>query len=164
MEMLFPKPEYPPPDVVAALSEWGVTSRALPTAVGDKLANLLKGTGHKTQEAALCGFTLKIAAVILSSFREVHIEFVLLFPVAMFMQCDALNLVRRQVLFLDSDNVVVSDPDFLFNTPEYKQYGAMLWPDYWESSAAPDVQAILGINGLPVGTTESGQMLFDKAR
>lgn len=74
------------------------------------------------------------------------------------------DLSDQQVLFLDSDNVVLSDPHFLFSTPEYKEHGAMLWPDYWASSAAPDVQAILGIDALPLGTTESGQMLFDKAR
>lgn len=71
VEMLFPEAEYPPPDVVAALSELGVASRALPRAVGGKVAGTQEGTGHKTLEATLSGFTLKVAAVILSSFREV---------------------------------------------------------------------------------------------
>ena len=68
------------------------------------------------------------------------------------------------MIFLDSDNVPVQSPDVLFATAEYKEHGALLWPDYWASSVAPDLQAILGVHRLPEGTTESGQMVFDKAR
>ena len=165
LEMLFPSTEYPSPEVVAALSEWGVASRSLPTSLGGELARKHGSKGHETVEATLSGFTLKVAAVILSKFREVRVAYLPFAPV----HCSAereqgADKVMRQVLFLDSDNVVADSPDFLFSTPEYKEHGAMLWPDYWESSAAPDVQAILGIDGLPQGTTESGQMLFDKAR
>ncbi len=69
-----------------------------------------------------------------------------------------------QVIFLDSDNVAVADVGQLFQTPQYTRYGALLWPDYWESSAAPDILKILGLQETPLGTTESGQMVFDKAR
>lgn len=27
----------------------------------------------------------------------------------------------------------------LFESPEYVRHGAVLWPDYWPSSAAPDL-------------------------
>ena len=69
-----------------------------------------------------------------------------------------------QIIFLDSDNVALADVGQLFNTPQYARYGAILWPDYWESSAAPDLLKILGLKETPLGTTESGQMVFDKAR
>ena len=69
-----------------------------------------------------------------------------------------------QVIFLDSDNVAVADPNDLFSSEEYRATGAILWPDYWRSSAAPDLAAILGVRGLPEGTFESGQMVFDKQR
>ena len=69
-----------------------------------------------------------------------------------------------QVLFLDSDNVAVADPESLFHAPEYTSTGALLWPDYWTSTAAPDLAAILGVPALPAGTFESGQMVFDKQR
>jgi alpha 1,2-mannosyltransferase len=69
-----------------------------------------------------------------------------------------------QVIFLDSDNVAVGDVEVLFESPEYQQHGALLWPDYWKSSAAPDVREILGIQTMPRGTCESGQMVFDKSR
>ncbi len=48
-----------------------------------------------------------------------------------------------QIIFLDSDNVAITDPTALFDTPEYLDKGAVLWPDYWASSAAPDLQRIL---------------------
>jgi len=36
----------------------------------------------------------------------------------------------EEVLFLDADNVPVVDPGFLFDTPQYREFGAVLWPDY----------------------------------
>ena len=69
-----------------------------------------------------------------------------------------------QVIFLDSDNVPIADVRPLFGEPQYVRCGALLWPDYWESSAAPDLLSILGLKEAPLGTTESGQMVFDKAR
>ncbi len=41
----------------------------------------------------------------------------------------------REVLLLDADNVVVVDPEFLFNTAPYKRVGAIFWPDYCVSGA-----------------------------
>lgn len=69
-----------------------------------------------------------------------------------------------QVVFLDSDNVAVLDPASLFSSELYQKTGALLWPDYWESSAAPDLAKILGGQVLPSTTFESGQMVFDKQR
>ncbi|EEY67860.1 uncharacterized protein PITG_18258 [Phytophthora infestans T30-4] len=37
----------------------------------------------------------------------------------------------EQILFLDSDNVPVRDPSFLFETHEFKDTGAIFWPDFW---------------------------------
>lgn len=62
---------------------------------------------------------------------------------------------RWQVIFLDSDNVAVADVQPLFLSPEYKEHGAMLWPDYWASLAAPDLQAILGLRKMGGATTWS---------
>ncbi|GFR52395.1 hypothetical protein Agub_g14905 [Astrephomene gubernaculifera] len=86
------------------------------------------------------GFGVKIAALLLSSFTE--------------------------VLFLDSDNAVLRDPTYLFESPQYIATGALLWPDYWVRTAAPEVSQILNISNrqLPSGTYESGQMVIDKAR
>ena len=72
--------------------------------------------------------------------------------------------VRPQVIFLDSDNVAVGNPGDLLEAPEYMETGALLWPDYWASTAAPDLAAILEIPGVIPGSFESGQMVFDKRR
>ena len=36
----------------------------------------------------------------------------------------------KEVLFLDADNVPVRDPSFLFDTEEYRRFGAVFWPDF----------------------------------
>jgi hypothetical protein len=36
----------------------------------------------------------------------------------------------REVLLLDADNVAVTDPEYLFQTPEFRRTGAIFWPDY----------------------------------
>ena len=69
-----------------------------------------------------------------------------------------------QVIFLDSDNVAVGDPAVLLEAPEYMSTGALLWPDFWTSAAAPDLRDILDIPALVPGSFESGQMVFDKQR
>ena len=67
--MFFPEPEFPTPEVEVHLARLGVSCRRLRTAT-----------------AQLSGFTLKAAALLLSSFNE--------------------------VLFLDADNVPVRKPIF----------------------------------------------------
>lgn len=86
------------------------------------------------------GFSLKAASIVLSSFQ--------------------------QVLFLDSDSISVHDPAYLFQTDEYREQGAVLWPDFWNSTIAPDLLEVLGLTWelVPTGSHESGQMMFDKAR
>ena len=69
-----------------------------------------------------------------------------------------------QIIFLDSDNVAITDPTALFDTAEYLDKGAVLWPDYWASSAAPDLQRILPQVTLPSNTFESGQIVLNKSR
>jgi hypothetical protein len=42
-----------------------------------------------------------------------------------------INSAYKEVLYLDSDNVPVRDPAFLFTIPSYKSTGALFWPDFW---------------------------------
>lgn len=78
----------------------------------------------------------------------------------------------REVLFLDSDQVPIRDPSFLFDEPEYLEHGAVFWPDFsW-----PIKERAFRVMGLPVPTgswrgnprnytpIESGQSLWDKRR
>lgn len=70
----------------------------------------------------------------------------------------------KEVLFLDADIVSVEDPTFLFELKEYKETGAIFWPDFWGSSMAPDFLNVTGLtpDQIPLGTTESGQMVLNK--
>lgn len=70
----------------------------------------------------------------------------------------------REVLFLDADNVPVVNPEFLFDTPHYRETGAIFWPDYGRFEKT---QAIWDNCGLlrPEGPEfESGQIVVDKER
>ncbi|GIL63128.1 hypothetical protein Vafri_17254 [Volvox africanus] len=92
------------------------------------------------RDLAQRGYGVKVEALLLSSFQE--------------------------VLFLDSDNAVLRDPTYLFESEAYVSTGALLWPDYWDRTAAPEVAQILNISAslIPAGSFESGQMVIDKAR
>lgn len=69
MEMLFPADESPSGEMVALLASMGVTCRTLPSGVAEtRDAQALRDRPMEP----MSGFTLKIAAVILSSFQEVR--------------------------------------------------------------------------------------------
>ena len=72
VEMLFPAAEYPTPELVAALAQMGVTCRMLPDVVlqSSRKAKSPDSTAEMVVDP-MSGFTMKIAAVILSSFQEV---------------------------------------------------------------------------------------------
>lgn len=72
----------------------------------------------------------------------------------------------KEVLLLDADQVPVANPTVLFSDPGYQETGALLWPDFWSATWAPDLPKILGVpaENLPTGSFESGQMLFDKSK
>ena len=72
----------------------------------------------------------------------------------------------REVLFLDADNSVCADPTFLFETPEYRQSGALFWSDPVAATTklgAADLRKDFGLE--PGGEEfESGQFVVDKTR
>jgi ADP-heptose:LPS heptosyltransferase len=86
----------------------------------------------------LNGWELKAYAVVYSSFAE--------------------------VLFLDADNVAVKDPEFLFDSPEYVNHGAVFWPDYGHFENTAKAWTLLGMEQPSHPEFESGQMLIDKTR
>ncbi len=99
----------------------------------------------------------------------------------------------ENVLLLDSDNMPLHDPSFIFNEEPFKSNGLVLWPDFWKRATSPyfyDIagikidytKRIRGINNLndenekmenipfhdfkgtiPDPTTESGQILLKKS-
>ncbi|ETK77533.1 hypothetical protein F441_16511 [Phytophthora nicotianae CJ01A1] len=77
----------------------------------------------------------------------------------------------EQILFLDSDNVPVRDPSFLFETQEFKEKGAIFWPDFWHPR-----HTIFNVHGqsllwelldqrfVNMFEQESGQLVIDRRR
>ena len=60
---------------------------------------------------------------------------------------------------------IEQDPSDLFDYAPYVRTGALLWPDYWAQSVAPDFYAIAGPGTPPLeGTVETGQVLVHKRR
>ncbi|GAA6010782.1 hypothetical protein JCM11491_002943 [Sporobolomyces phaffii] len=69
-----------------------------------------------------------------------------------------------QVLYLDSDSVPTRSPEFLFDSREFREYGAVFWADYWKDTRENAIWRILGVQCRDEWTMESGQVLIDKAR
>jgi len=68
----------------------------------------------------------------------------------------------EEVLSLDADCYPVSNPEILFDVPEYREKGASFWPDY-PTGAAPDWDAFqVPPTGHP--PIESGQFLIHKRK
>ncbi|MEM7147549.1 MAG: hypothetical protein AAF591_20705, partial [Verrucomicrobiota bacterium] len=70
----------------------------------------------------------------------------------------------REVIFLDADNVPLIDPEALFDTIEYREHGALFWPDYWIFEASDPIWQICGIQADRRRQFESGQIVIDKRR
>jgi ADP-heptose:LPS heptosyltransferase len=72
----------------------------------------------------------------------------------------------REVLFLDADNVPVVNPEFLFDTPEFRRQGAIFWPDYDCSNRkkARPAWRSCNLRQPKEPEFESGQMVLDKNR
>ena len=69
----------------------------------------------------------------------------------------------EHVLWLDSDNIPVRDPTYLFYLPEYKRSTAIFWPDFWFASNDNPVWKILNIPCRAEDyEQESGQILINK--
>ena len=89
---------------------WYLGEEEMPTEFRDLLASvsgelrLVDGRSHPRATKSTTGWQLKAFAIIYSSFEE--------------------------VLFLDADNIAVADPEYLFESANYKIHGATFWPDY----------------------------------
>lgn len=73
-----------------------------------------------------------------------------------------INSSFEEVLMLDADNTALVNPDYLFETQEYKNNGAILWPDYACWVHDKNMWKILGIDYIDELQIESGQALINK--
>lgn len=70
----------------------------------------------------------------------------------------------KEILFLDSDNICVRNPEELFHTKEYNDYGAIFWPDYWKTPKENPIWGIVGSTDYEIKEQESGQIIINKER
>jgi hypothetical protein len=69
-----------------------------------------------------------------------------------------------EVLMLDADQVPVVDPTVAFDWPQYREAGAVFWPDILDIKAENPIWAALGLPAERRVSLESGQVLVDKRR
>ena len=70
----------------------------------------------------------------------------------------------KDVLLLDADNVPVKNPEFLFDTPQYTETGAIFWPDCNRLGPKREIWRICGVRHRDEWEFESGQIVVDKER
>ena len=80
-----------------------------------------------------------------------------------------LNSRFAEVLYIDADNVVVQNPEFLFDTEHYQETGSLFWPDVpnhpqAESYLKDEAWDLLDLPFRDEPQFEAGQLLIDKRR
>lgn len=70
----------------------------------------------------------------------------------------------KEICFIDADNICIKDPALLFNLPQYQEYGAIFWPDYWKTGEENPIWKIVKQRYRECPEQESGQMLINKER
>lgn len=76
----------------------------------------------------------------------------------------------REVMWIDTDNVPIRDPEFLFDDPFYRAKGSLFWRDVsgvdramrWHPGSP--VWSLMGVPYNDCEEFETGQFLFDKQR
>lgn len=74
-----------------------------------------------------------------------------------------LNSRFEEVLFLDADNVCLSDSSYLFDIGGYLKTGTVFWPDYWLTERTNPIWKITEADTYDMPEQESGQLLINKA-
>ncbi|MEQ1770381.1 MAG: hypothetical protein ABL879_11130 [Devosia sp.] len=69
-----------------------------------------------------------------------------------------------EVLLLDADQVPVTDPAIVFDWPQYRDTGAVFWPDIVRLRAGNPIWERMGLAPHARPSLESGQVLVDKRR
>jgi hypothetical protein len=119
-----------------------------PDEMDDAMIELVKPYGVKCIDAfdvakrypvrRLGGWELKAYAILRSSFQD--------------------------VLFLDADNLPVVNPEFLFDTKQYRETGAIFWPDIGRFEKTQAAWDSCGLDRPFTPEFESGQIVVDKER
>ena len=68
----------------------------------------------------------------------------------------------REVMLLDADNFVAANPEFLFDSWEYRRTGALFWPDTGRMNPDSEAWKIFGVGFEDEPEFESGQIVVNK--
>lgn len=81
------------------------------------------------------------------------------------LKCFALmHSAFAEALLLDADQVPLHDPAVVFDWPQYRETGAVFWPDVVDLRRDNIVWSTLGLEPRRTRSMESGQVLVDKQR
>jgi alpha 1,2-mannosyltransferase len=73
----------------------------------------------------------------------------------------------ENIFFLDVDNIAVLNPDEMFTSPMFKQYGMISWLDFWAETISPHYFEIIS-RPIPPNCThysaEAGQLVMSKRK
>jgi len=68
----------------------------------------------------------------------------------------------EEVIYLDSDNMPLKNPELLFDSPEYIKTGALFWPDFWKFPEDNPMWRITGLECEDEPEQEAGQLVVNK--
>jgi hypothetical protein len=68
----------------------------------------------------------------------------------------------EEILLLDADNVPVRDPEYLFESDEYLNTGAVFWPDLLRLARSREIWSLCGVRYQNEPEFESGQIIVNK--
>ena len=70
----------------------------------------------------------------------------------------------KNVLWLDSDNVPVADPTYLFSTDQFRRLGAVFWRNPIAERMSSKASRVFGVDPTDEQAVETGQILVNKER
>ncbi|MCW0221525.1 MAG: alpha-1,3-mannosyltransferase family protein, partial [Prosthecobacter sp.] len=70
----------------------------------------------------------------------------------------------QEILLLDADNFAVLNPEYLFESEEFLQTGAIFWPDFSSMPEDDPAWKVCGVEYQDEPEFESGQIVIDKKR
>ncbi len=70
----------------------------------------------------------------------------------------------KEVMLIDADNICLRDPSYLFDCQEYKNAGALFWPDQMMIRKENVLWDVLELEPRLYRGQESGQLIIDKER
>ncbi|KAJ3107559.1 hypothetical protein HDU97_003864 [Phlyctochytrium planicorne] len=75
-----------------------------------------------------------------------------------------LNSGFREFLFLDVDVIPLKNPEYLFESVEFRKKGTLFWPDYWKTNSKNPMWRWMNQTCVDEWEQESGVMVIDKQR